>query len=104
MPRTTFPLVTTLRSRVIAAAAVLAIAASALAPVSARAEPKAPPSAPHGCPVVDENDKIVGYMEPGTRIGLFYCGTDGEWHFGWLVNARRSGPGGAGQPVLTAQP
>jgi hypothetical protein len=24
----------------------------------------------------------------GTCMGLSYCGGDGEWHFGWLVDAR----------------
>jgi len=44
-----------------------------------------------GCPVVheDANGNVVGveYVRPGTTFGLFTCGADGEWHFGWLVNA-----------------
>ena len=47
-------------------------------------------------------------------MGLSYCGADGEWPFGWLVDARATDPvsttgpgkgpvkvGGVG-PVLTA--
>src|SRR5262245_23482941 len=98
----TFYPFTTLRRRVIAGAVVFAIAASVLAPVRAGAEPKSPPGG-KGCPVVDENDKVVGYEEVGTQVGLFYCGADGEWHFGWYVNAIRFAPAAPHRAVFTAQ-
>ena len=28
----------------------------------------------------------------GSKIGLFTCGSDGEWHFGWLINAVSTRP------------
>jgi hypothetical protein len=40
-----------------------------------------------GCPVVDGDGNVVGHAEVGTRVGLFYCGSDGDWHFGWFTSA-----------------
>jgi hypothetical protein len=36
------------------------------------------------CPV-DNGDGTISYVPPGTHFSLFTCGTDGIWHFGWLV-------------------
>jgi hypothetical protein len=100
-----FPTFTAIKSRAVAGAAVLVFAASALAPASAMAAPKEPPAGVPGVGCwVDDNGtyKLVGV---GTRIGLFYCGQDGEWHFSWLVNARiGGGQPASGTPVLTSRP
>jgi hypothetical protein len=36
----------------------------------------------------------------GTRIGFMYCGSDGEWHLGWLVDAAVSPTGGGAKPPI----
>src|SRR4051812_40905579 len=61
----------------------LTLASAALAP-SAFAEPKSGGSGSGGCPVEDEHGN-VSYVPVGTVVGLFHCGSDGEWHFGWLT-------------------
>ena len=42
-------------------------------------------------------------MAEGTRVGIFYCGHDGNWHIGWLVDGlARGGSSGQGtQPVIS---
>jgi hypothetical protein len=69
----------------------LAVSTSAFAG-TASAEPIGPngpaPKAGH-CPVVntDSNgNETVEYVPTGTRYGLMFCGSDGEWHTGWLVD------------------
>lgn len=50
---------------------------------------------PATCPVVntDSNgNETVTWVPEGTRVGLFVCGSDGNWHFGWLIDGRTSGP------------
>ena len=42
-------------------------------------------TAARGCAVENENGS-VSYVGTGTRIGVFVCGSDSDWHFGWLVN------------------
>jgi hypothetical protein len=37
--------------------------------------------------VCDGNDGKLETVAVGSKIGLFTCGSDGEWHFGWLINA-----------------
>lgn len=68
-------------------AATLAMAAPASAQPKKETKPK-------GCTVevVDANGNTIGTktVEVGTRIGLFVCGADGEWHFGWAVDGRVS--------------
>jgi hypothetical protein len=78
------PTFKTLRSRALVGLSVIAIAGSALLPQAAFALPI---SERHikGCPVEDERGN-VSYVLVGTRISLFHCGSDGEWHFGWLAN------------------
>jgi len=40
----------------------------------------------------------------GTVIGLFHCGSDGDWHFGWLTTDLQTttGNGNASQFGNTA--
>lgn len=62
-----------------ASATTLAVAVPAHADTN-----NGPPNSPKGCPVEDENGN-VSYVPTGTAVGLFHCGSDGEWHFGWLT-------------------
>ena len=64
-------------------AAAVAMAFVAAGP--ARADSKQGTGTTKGCQV--ENDGKVETVPVGTKVGLFTCGSDGEWHFGWLVNA-----------------
>ena len=41
-------------------------------------------STPASCDVEDENGNTSQVPE-GTRVGLFYCGSDGNWHFGTVI-------------------
>jgi hypothetical protein len=69
-------------------AALLAVSLAGVSGGHAHAMPR-DPNKDKGvtyCPLVDANDRIVGHVEAGTRISLLVCGSDGEWHFGWLVN------------------
>jgi hypothetical protein len=96
-----------------AAAAVLAVSTGVAATASAEPiGPNGPASKPGYCAVVntDSNgNETVSYVPTGSRVGLSYCGADGEWHLGWLVDGRAVAPtggvkGGANvgaTPVLT---
>jgi hypothetical protein len=72
----------------------LTLASAALAP-SAFAEPKGGPGGSRGCPVEDEHGN-VSYVPVGTVIGLFHCGSDGDWHFGWLTTDLQTTGGATG--------
>jgi hypothetical protein len=82
-----------------AAAAALAVSTGVAATASAEPiGPNGPASKPGYCAVVntDSNgNETVEYVPTGTRMGLSYCGSDGEWHFGWLVDARATDTGPA---------
>jgi hypothetical protein len=80
----------------IAVVMVIAALSVAIAAGPASADIKSGPPAAKGCPVEDANGNTYT-VAVGTRVGLFYCGSDGEWHFGWLVNGRVAPP----QPVIT---
>jgi hypothetical protein len=96
-------------------ATVAALAVSTSVAATASAEPigpNGPAKKPGYCAVVntDSNgNETVTYVPTGTRSGLSYCGADGEWHFGWLVDGLvaqpPSGKGGTkvggASPVLT---
>ena len=69
-----------LGARAAACAAGLALIGTAPAHALPREE-----SASRGC-AVENNNGTISYVDTGTRIGLFVCGSDGGWHFGWLVN------------------
>jgi hypothetical protein len=79
-----------LRSRATVLAATGALVTALVTAGPAMAQPKGPVKA-KGCPVEDANG-TTSTVAVGTRIGLFVCGSDGEWHFGWLINARTSAP------------
>jgi hypothetical protein len=73
-----------LRTRLGTIAAVGAVAAALVAAGPAAAQPKSGTGSAKGCPVEHEDGSIT-YVPVGSQIGLFHCGSDGEWHFGWLT-------------------
>ncbi len=86
-----FTLTTKLRNLTVALTATLALGLSLTATGPAAAQPVKDSTPSKGCPVEDEHGNTT-YVPEGTRVGLFRCGSDGEWHFGWLVNARVAEP------------
>jgi hypothetical protein len=97
-----------------AGAAAAALALSAGVASAEPIGPNGPAKKPGYCAVVntDSNgNETVTYVPTGTRSGLSYCGSDGEWHFGWLVDGLVKSPGGGPKagtnigagPVLTAE-
>lgn len=93
-----------------AAAAALGLSTGLAATASAQPiGPNGPEKKPGYCAVVntDSNgNESVSYVPTGTRVGLSYCGADGDWHLGWLVDARATATttkGGVNAgPVLSA--
>jgi hypothetical protein len=91
-------------------AAICASATTLAVAVPAHADTKnGPPNSPKGCPVEDEHGN-VSYVPTGTVVGLFHCGSDGEWHFGWLTTEMVAPTGhpiagttGASAPISIAQ-
>jgi hypothetical protein len=74
---------TSMRARVGTLLAVGAVAATLVAAGPAAAQPKGGGTT-KGCPV-ENADGTTTTVPAGTQIGLFHCGSDGEWHFGWLT-------------------
>jgi hypothetical protein len=72
-----------MRARMGTLLAVGAVAATLVAAGPAAAQPKGGGTA-KGCPV-ENADGTTSTVPVGTQIGLFHCGSDGEWHFGWLT-------------------
>ncbi|MDH4075374.1 MAG: hypothetical protein OEW29_05505 [Acidimicrobiia bacterium] len=62
--------------------ALLAVIGLAAGPASAQKPRNG--STPASCDVEDEHGKVSQVPE-GTRVGLFYCGSDSEWHFGTVI-------------------
>ena len=105
--------------RLVLAASALAAAVAVSTGVAATASaepigPNGPASKPGYCAVVNtggNGNETVTYVPTGTRSGLAYCGRDGEWHMGWLVDEMVAPPTGGSKgpvkvggvsPVLTA--
>jgi hypothetical protein len=89
-----------LRTRIGTLAAVGAVAAALVAAGPAAAQPKGGGGGAKGCPVEHEDGSIT-YVPVGSQIGLFHCGSDGDWHFGWLTTDLDKPPTLRG-PVLAA--
>lgn len=66
---------------------IAALAAGAIVGVAVPAGAQRPRqgTTPATCDM--EVDGKTVQVPEGSRVGLFYCGTDGEWHVGWLVDA-----------------
>jgi hypothetical protein len=92
---------TNLLRKVFAAIAVGAVAVAIFAAGPAHAEPKKGSGTAKGCLI--ENDGKLETVPVGSKVGLFTCGSDGEWHFGWLINAI-SAPHKTVKPVVTSAP
>ena len=69
-------------ARIALGLAPMAVIGLAAGPASAQ-KPRSG-STPASCDVEDENGKVSQVPE-GSRVGLFYCGSDGEWHFGTVI-------------------
>src|SRR5437763_2615866 len=89
-----------LYGRVLLVAAIGAAGLALLGASAANAQPAQGNNTPKGCPVEDEHGNVT-YVSQGTRIGLFVCGSDGEWHFGWLVTGRQASQQPVGSPTGT---
>jgi hypothetical protein len=73
------------KRKALAGISALALAVAALTPLPTFADSKGDGGGARGCPLVNERGEVVGYAPVGTLIGLFHCGPDGEWHFGWAT-------------------
>jgi hypothetical protein len=70
--------------KLLAALAVGAIAMAFIGAGSAHADTKqGSGGGSKGCLI--ENDGHLETVPVGTKISLLTCGSDGEWHFGWLI-------------------
>lgn len=78
---------------------VALVAAAFIGTGAAQADKKQGTGGTTGCLI--ENDGKLETVPVGTKIGLFTCGQDGEWHFGWLINAISARPKGKANPVGT---
>ena len=76
---------TNLVRKLAAAVAIGAVAMAFIAAGPAHADTKKGTGTAKGCLI--ENDGKLETVAVGSKIGLFTCGSDGEWHFGWLINA-----------------
>lgn len=69
-------------ARIALGLAPMAVIGLAAGPASAQ-KPRSG-STPASCDVVNE-DGTTSQVPEGSRVGLFYCGSDGEWHFGTVI-------------------
>src|SRR4051794_694021 len=78
-----------IRTTIALLAATVAVVLVVAAP--ANAMPQRNADGTSNCPVEDEHGNVT-YVSPGTRVGLFFCGKDGEWHFGWAIDSAAAQP------------
>jgi hypothetical protein len=74
---------TSLLRKAFAAVAIGALVLAFIGTGSAHADTKKGSGGSQGCQI--ENNGKVETVPVGTKISLFTCGADGEWHFGWLI-------------------
>lgn len=99
-PRTA---VSTLLARCLALAAIAAVGLALITAAAAHADVKSGGGGSRGCAVEDEHGNVT-YVPVGTHYLLFTCGSDGEWHFGWLITEAKAPPTkgiGGGTTVTT---
>lgn len=84
--------------KVFAAVAIGVVAIAFIAAGPAHADPKETGPA-KGC-LIENNGKLET-VAVGSKIGLFTCGSDGEWHFGWFINAISGPQHKTVKPVVT---
>src|SRR6185437_15173418 len=82
--------------RLLAAGLALTVVGALLAPGGAHAQDNGPTGVPGiscAIEVSDGNGNVTVQQVPvGTRVGLAYCGQDGDWHIGWLVDGLQVTP------------
>ena len=94
--------INTLRNRatVMAAVGAIGLGAGLVATAPAQAQPRDTGAGQASCAI--EIDGKTTTVPEGTRVGIFVCGHDGEWHFGWLINdVASASPKGSVQPVIS---
>jgi hypothetical protein len=91
---------THLLRKALAAVAICAIALAFIGAGSAHADTKKGSGGSQGCLI--ENDGKLETVPVGSKVGLFTCGSDGEWHFGWLINAVAARPSKSVSSGVTA--
>jgi hypothetical protein len=74
---------TSLLRKMLTAVAIGAVALAFIGAGSAHADSKQGTGGSKGCLI--ENDGHLETVPVGSKILLFTCGADGEWHLGWLV-------------------
>lgn len=88
--------------KMFAALAIGVVALAFLGAGAAHADKKKGSGGAQGCLI--ENDGKLETVPVGSKVGLFTCGSDGEWHFGWLINAISAQPGKLASPGVTTAP
>jgi hypothetical protein len=103
MPNTQVTRFSTFPRRLLAAGIALTVVGALLAPGGAHAQDNDPTGVPGtscAIEVSDGNGNVTVQQVPvGTHVGLLYCGQDGDWHLGWLVDGRQVTP--PTHPVLS---
>jgi hypothetical protein len=74
---------TDLLRKMLAAVAIGVVALAFIGAGSAHADSKEGTGTSKGCLI--ENDGHLETVPVGTKISLLTCGSDGEWHLGWLI-------------------
>jgi hypothetical protein len=84
--------------KLLAALAIGAVALAFIGAGSAHADTKqGSGGGSKGCLI--ENDGHLETVPVGTKISLLTCGSDGEWHFGWLITQISAPPKKTLKPV-----
>jgi hypothetical protein len=97
---TTTSITTKLMHKLAAAFAIGVVALALIAAGPAHADTKKGTGPAKGCLI--ENDGKLETVAVGSRVGLFVCGSDGEWHFGWLISELSAPPHKSVKPVTGA--